>query len=275
MNISIGTQIYGLLDRLNEDFEGTIRMVRQIGFDAIEPLVVLREHQENTPMNFWALETLDRAIRCMAEVGLVVPSAHLMDLVGDPDQSSLEEIAATLKDLSHRFGIRCFVFSGLIDGQRKALSWAVLLEGAALRLLHDGISILFHNHDTEFQDGGDALALFLEKAPHISLQLDTGWVASASEEMAAVERFKDRIGALHMKDEYDEYLRSGYTHETMPLKAFCAIGSGGVRNREILGRLGALPSFSGSIVIDQDASSGDVFEDLRSGLEFIRESAGI
>lgn len=271
--ITIGTQIYGLASQLAEDFEGTIRSLRRMGFDAIEPLVVIAENQKGHPINFWALETLRRAKRVMDQEGMIIPSAHLMELIEDPAKADAGDISGILRQLKKEFAIPAFVFSGLISTQEEALSWAILLSRVASLVQDDGIRILYHNHDAEFQGGqpGDHLELFLTTASQVDLQMDTGWVGVATDELEVFERFKDRIGALHLKDEYPEFLRSGYDRTSIPSEAFSPIGSGGIRHDRILSRLSELPRFKGSLVIDQDASRQDMMEELRKGLSYIRK----
>lgn len=47
----IATQGFGLKKEFNADLTGTIRTLHNIGFQAIEPLILFREKQGNMPQN--------------------------------------------------------------------------------------------------------------------------------------------------------------------------------------------------------------------------------
>ena len=64
--------------------------------------------------------------------------------------------------------------------------------------------------------------------------------------------------------------------DSLPASAFAPIGAGAVRTEELVSAYLALPSASGNIIIDQDKCAGDRFDELRIGLEnlknYIREA---
>lgn len=80
------------------------------------------------------------------------------------------------------------------------------LELGALRagLADDGIELAWHNHDFEFRNVGDGLYpldLMFEAAPGLLWEADIGWLHAAGEDpLAWLEKYRDRIGALHIKD---------------------------------------------------------------------------
>ena len=50
----IAVQSFGLKKEFASDLTGTIRKIHEIGFDGIEPLILLQAEQGTMPKNVWA-----------------------------------------------------------------------------------------------------------------------------------------------------------------------------------------------------------------------------
>ena len=107
--------------------------------------------------------------------------------------------------------------------------------------------------------------------PKVLLQLDVGWAGIAKEKKKTAAKFSQRIASLHFKDFVAE-TRSLYTEETMPTERFAAVGSGEIHSAEVLAMRHTFPQFGGTFIIDQDHSSGDIFEDVAVGLDWLRKA---
>ena len=267
----IGVQMFGLYKELTEDFAGTLEELRGIGFEAAEPLVATIDRQGEIPRCIWTYELLEEGVRNLERLGMKMPSAHVGASVGE-DQPSVKELLGHLHRIHDICGAENFVFSGMFSDAQGAKAWAQLLGPLASEAKADGFSVLFHNHDDEFavitadKEKMTALDYFFRLAGEdVKMQLDIGWARMAGDEIAAAEKYADRIAELHFKDFNEEGLSGKYTRQTMPKEAFAAIGTGGVRMVEIVACSHKMKQFNGMYIIDQDMCAGSMLADLRTG----------
>ncbi len=186
-NTPISVQLYSLREKLNEDFEGTIRKVAEIGYIGVEPYGGLPVPAQE-------------AAKLFAELDLKVESSHLSVPIGDNKQKTLEDAAA--------YGLKTIVcpyqpreeFTTVDNVKRicETLNEAYANASAA------GFQYGYHNHDFEFKQIGDQTGYDIMRAeldPNIQLQVDTYWVKVGG--FDAAELVKDlgaRSPLLHIKD---------------------------------------------------------------------------
>lgn len=274
----IGVNTYGLGPQLTEDFEGTLRKVKEMGYDLIEPMVVLQEKQGKFPTNMWTFELLEKAAPVLKECGLTMHSAHTGAGIG-PLRLPAKNIAEKIRRVTEMTDIRLFVFSGMFKDDRGAKGWAHYLKALADQLDGTEAKIVYHNHNLELTpifSGGKIhypLDTFFEKVGEkVYLQLDFGWAAYAGDEEEIFDRYKDRIISLHCKDFAPGYCRSGKNMFKLPAAAFTAIGAGEVKTSRLVTKYLELPEVSGDIIIDQDKTTGDRMEDLQVGITTVRKA---
>lgn len=181
----IGLQLYTLRRPFAEDPFATLERIRETGYDAVE---------------FAAPLTMDFAAfgARMQEIGLDCPSAHvgLADLAGRPDA-----VLAMAKALGCRYLVMPYV-------EPQARDWAAVatkLMAFAPRARAEGLRLAYHHHDFEFEtaDGLHPFEFLLaETDPDlIQFELDVYWLKKAGEDpQAMIERLKDRVRLLHLKD---------------------------------------------------------------------------
>lgn len=185
----IALQLYSLRDDMAQDVEATLHRVKDMGYDGVE---------------FAGLfgRTPDEMRSLCAGLGLNPISAHVpfVDMMAAP-QKVLADYAA--------IGCRYVAIPYLTEEYRpgaakfdEVLSGARLLGETANRL---GMTLLYHNHDFEFQkmDGRYALDRLYEEIPAslLQTQLDTCWVNVGGENPAAyVRKYTGRAPVVHLKD---------------------------------------------------------------------------
>ena len=267
----IAVQSFGLKNEFETDFPGTIRKLREIGFDGIEPLILFQEKQGKMPKNVWAQDTQKIAFSAMRDLGMGIPSAHIGVGFGAFTMPAGNVIRGVLQ-AHEEYGIDTFVMTAPFSSAIVATHWAKLAKAVSDTVRPYGCRILYHNHDDEFHAvrGGTAMDLFLKRtSPDLMLEIDIGWAGIAGDEYEIVKRYRDKLYSLHLKDFYSQY-RSGYTRKDMPSPAFAPIGNGAIRSKEIIDLAKALPNFSGTYIIDQDKSNRSMLEDLKIGYDNIR-----
>lgn len=182
----IALQVYSVRDEAQADFEGTMRLVKEMGYDGVE---------------LAGTYDLGSAVACkkiLDEVGLELVSAHVnLDLLEDP---------AVLDDYA-RTGMKYIAIPWMeAPKDREALDAAVArIHAIAVNCKARGMQLLYHNHDFEFGKIGGAYILdtYYGTIPADLLQteLDTCWVNVGGENPADfVRKYSGRSPVVHLKD---------------------------------------------------------------------------
>ena len=185
----IALQLYSVRDDLEKDFEGTLKKVKELGYDGVEFAGLYGK----SPAEVKAL---------CEKYGLVPISAHVpfVDMMADP-----EKVLGDYAAIGCRFVAIPYLteeYRPGTDGFQKTIEGARLLGETAKKL---GMTLLYHNHDFEFAkiDGKYALDVLYDTVPADLLQteLDTCWVNVGGENPAAyVRKYTGRAPVVHLKD---------------------------------------------------------------------------
>ncbi len=187
--LPIAIQLYSVRDDAAADFKGTLEVIKAMGYEGVEFA------------GLYGYAPADIKAMC-EEIGLVPISAHVpyYDMVADPE--------GVLKDYAE-IGCKYVVIPYLTpecrpgtDGFAKVVENAALLGKVANSL---GMTLLYHNHDFEFEkiDGKYALEVLYDTVPAelLKTELDTCWVRVGGEEPAAyVRKYTGRAPIVHLKD---------------------------------------------------------------------------
>ncbi len=187
--LPIAIQLYSVRDEAAADFKGTLKAIKAMGYEGVE---------------FAGLHGYTAAdVKAMCEeVGLVPISAHVpyYDMVADPEGvlKAYAEIGCkyvAIPYLTPECRPGTDGFSGVVEN-------AAMLGKVARDL---GMTLLYHNHDFEFEkiDGKYALEVLYDTVPAdlLKTELDTCWVRVGGEEPAAyVRKFSGRAPVVHLKD---------------------------------------------------------------------------
>ena len=259
----IGVNLFGLRQLLKADRSGTLQKLRDIGIEAVEPLVPLGKNK---------LSALSHELEEYRALGFSIPSVHISPSLFGRKPEIISRDLLKIQDLT---GISVFVFSGMFSKKKAAQKWGNLLGETARATNSSGITVLYHNHTMEFAEVSDsgkaALDCFFDAAgPDVLLQLDIGWAGIAGDELAAERKYADRIAEIHCKD-FFEGAKGNYSVFTMPKTMFAPIGEGVMKTKEVLSHRGELPNFNGAVLIDQDHSAGNMLHDIEIGFRNLKE----
>jgi sugar phosphate isomerase/epimerase len=189
MSFPIALQLYSVREDLANDFEGTLRKVKALGYDGVE-FAGLFGHKP---------ETIKKLLK---EIGLTPISAHVpfANLVADPQG---------LVNAYAEIGCKYIVIPYLTPEYRpNGEKFKDVIEGAKIvgKTAQDhGLTLLYHNHDFEFQkiNGEYALDVLYKSVPAdlLQTQIDTCWVNVAGEDPAAyLRKYLGRSPVVHLKD---------------------------------------------------------------------------
>ena len=189
MKLPVAVQLYSVRDEMEKDFYGTIKLMKEIGYDGVEFAGLFGQNPEE--------------IKAFCdEIGIVPISAHV------PYYDLLENPEAVLSDYA-KIGCKYVAVPYLTEECRPGTDgFAATVEGIrkigeAAKAL--GIQLLYHNHDFEFVKIGEeyALDVLYSSIPEdlLKTEIDTCWVNVAGVNPAEyIEKYSGRAPVVHLKD---------------------------------------------------------------------------
>ncbi len=188
-NFKVGLQLYSVRDKMEADMEATLKKVKEIGYDCVEFAGYFGKSAEEVKA------LLDK-------YGLECISVHQ---TYDVFLDAPEENVKYLKTIGAKF---CAVPWMDISNQKghPGFDKAVSDISKVAKLLKDnGITMLYHNHDFEFEKfEGKYLFDWLYETVGLDLlkpEMDTCWIKYAGEDPCAyLEKYSGHIDVVHLKD---------------------------------------------------------------------------
>lgn len=177
-------QLYSVRDSMATDFEGTLKKVSELGYTNVE----FAGFYDRTP---------EQVNEILAKYNLKISGTHssLDDLI-----NNFDETVAFHKAIGNKNYI---IPSYNLSNQEKIDYFVEKVNEIAPKLKAEGINLGFHNHSGEFlmrEDGSVPYEQLIYRTD-IMLELDTFWAFVGMENpVAMMERIKDRIGFIHIKD---------------------------------------------------------------------------
>lgn len=196
----LGLQLYGVRDTMKEDFYGTLKAVRDMGYEYVE----FAGYYGKTASEIKA--TLD-------ELGLKCISVHQgLDFYNDDPDAAAEFLRS--------FGVKYSVIpwydrSKLADTDEWQATVERFTEVAKLLAKH-GMTLGYHNHEFEFDqlDGKYLYDLIFEQVEGIVPEIDTCWVHYAGLDPAAkIKEYKGKVEIVHLKDFVCKRLAGGPAYD--------------------------------------------------------------
>lgn len=183
----VGLQLFGVRDKMKEDFEGTLQAVKDMGYDYVEFAGFYDKPAEEV-----------KAI--LDKIGLTAISVHQGDqLYKEQGQAAVDY----LKTVGVQYcAIPWFPIEDFKNNWDKTITEFKEYSAA---LKKADIQLLYHNHDFEFEkiDGEyviDKLYAALD-SDVLNPEFDTCWVHYAGEDPCKyIEKYAGRVGVLHLKD---------------------------------------------------------------------------
>ena len=251
--LPVAVQVYSVRDDAEKDFAGTMKKIKEIGYDGVE----LAGLYGKEPAEIKA---------AIEAAGLQAVSAHV------PFQELVADMEGTIQKYVE-IGVKYIAIPYLMEEDRpgtpKFEGNVKLFEEIGKACKAHGIQTLYHNPDFEFikmPDGRYALDYIYDTIPADLLQteIDTCWVNVAGENPAAyVKKYSGRAPVVHLKDFYKEgkpgnmYQLIGTDVEEQENKGFFEfrpVGSGMQDFPSILEA--SLEAGAKWVVVEQDQSNG-------------------
>ena len=188
MYFPIALQLYSVRANMAEDFEGTLKKVKEMGYDGVEFA------------GLYGTSAADVKRMC-EEIGLIPVSAHVpfTDMMANPS------ILETYAEIGCRYVVIPYLNDEYRPGKEK---FQEVIEGAKLlgnKAKDLGLQLAYHNHDFEFTkiNGEYELDILYKAVPAelLQTQLDTCWVNVGGEDpVAYIRKYNGRAEMVHLKD---------------------------------------------------------------------------
>jgi sugar phosphate isomerase/epimerase len=188
--LPVGLQLYTVRDYLAADLIGTLKKVKAMGYDYVEP-AGLYDY------------TAEEFRKALDDIGLTAICAHVPYAAMKAD---IDKVIADYKTI----GINYIAIPYLEpDDRPDGKNYDEFLKNAyafGKKFAENGMTMLYHNHDFEFTklpDGRYALDAMYEGIPaeYLQTELDCCWVKVGGENPAAyIRKYAGRAPIVHLKD---------------------------------------------------------------------------
>lgn len=210
LGLPIGLQLYTVQDRIQADFDGTIRQVAAIGYRAVETNLTLagrgprelRLSFESLGLDWKSAHVggaelqgdLQKTIDQARDAGLdYLVCAFPIVLRPERFQPPAKDLGGFVMDVAHGFTLDDWKANADLFNKIGEQSWKA------------GIQFAYHNHNIEFRKFGATTGyeeLLRRTDPRlVKLELDCGWMVSAGQDpVEYLARYPGRYVMLHIKD---------------------------------------------------------------------------
>ncbi len=194
-NLKVGIQLYSLRDKMAEDMYGTLKAVKEMGYDYVE-------------LAGYSGKSAEEIRAMLDEIGLECISVHQLIT---PENGGMEAVEF-VKTLGAKYAAIPWY-----NAEEFNKNWDATIKKfteAGKFLAENGLSMLYHNHDFEFQkkDGEiiiDKLYSTIDEK-YLNPEFDTCWIKYAGyEPVEYLEKYKGRINVVHIKDFWAKKLANG------------------------------------------------------------------
>jgi sugar phosphate isomerase/epimerase len=249
----VGLQLYTLRQQAEADLPRTLQAIRDAGYDEIELYWSVYKHPAG------------ELKRMISDHGLHAPSGHF-------DYNGME----TKLDYAHELGVANFICpmlpkdmwnsaEGFRSAGKKFNQWGEQVQKA-------GMKFGFHNHNYEFRKFGQKTGLEIlmaETDPKlVQLEMDCYWVTQAgADPVAMMERYKDRVRMLHIKDRKPGFATSQELNGAA--QHFAEFGTGSINWAPIIEKAKAIGVKH--FFVEQDAIEGDPLKSVKISYEHARK----
>ena len=189
MTPPIALQLYTLRSELEQDFEGTLQQVADLGYAGVE----LAGYGERSAADVRKL---------LDGLGLKVAGAHVaLNLM----QDNLQQVLDDMETLGSAFISIPWLPPEMRNSADSFLRLGEQLNTIGAATKARGVQLCYHNHNFEFEqfDGVYALDLLYQHTDPLLVQaeIDAYWIQYAGvDPVAYIKQYADRVPLVHLKD---------------------------------------------------------------------------
>lgn len=221
---SIGIQLWSLPKLLSEDFEGTLKLLSQMGYHEVE-LYGPYTFSASSAQERWKSLTTVLGFEGSgyfghtgSEVKKMLEKYNLKSTSAHTDLDTLQMHMSQLGEAGHALGFEYVVLPAIPDDKRQSLDdykrIAEVFNKIGAEAKRNGLKFAYHNHGYGLQevDGIVPLHLILNGTDPdlVFLELDIYWTtAGGADPKAYLQQYKNRYHLMHIKDMKEKVHFSG------------------------------------------------------------------
>ena len=248
-HIPIGLEIYTVRRQIQADLRGTLKRIREIGYEEAELIPSLYGHS--------AAELK----KIFADAGLKTPS-------GGFDERAFP----TSFEYAKAVGLRYMMLSDLPVSEKAYHQGAIKLNEWGRKARDMGMRVAFHTHDDVFNkfNGVTGLDILLKETDPelVFFEMDCYWVAQAGQDpVQLLRRLGKRVRMLHLKDRKPGFPPS--TDTSRQSQHFTEVGSGSIDWPSILKLAQHLEI--DYYFVEQDETDIPVMESIQKSYNYLRK----
>ena len=280
--MEFGVQIFGCLAECKKNPDAFFKSLAEAGYKQIEPCILFddpvkmvenaridgNEFMERLAENIWKPDELPEYIQIMEKYGLKLSSVHVF-------ANNINQVADKMIEIAKKNNIKAYIVN--CNQQTIALEYEVFASecsNLSAILKERGIELWIHDNGTEIKTmveyNGNlvpVLSAILElcKKANVGVQIDVGWVLFGGiDPVKYLHEVKEYVRSIHFKDLKKDFAirRDG--------DIFACLGEGALKIKEILEWIPQNSSIT--VLIDQDASDGDIMEDIMKSYQVLCEA---
>lgn len=193
--LPVGVQLYSVRTDLAEDFYGTLKKVREMGYVGVE----FYGEYYGTP--------IVEVKRMCTELGLIPFSNHV------PFQQMIDNIDKVIEE-NHILGVQYIVFPYMDEASRpgndpeKFAETVAKITEIGKKVKEAGFQLLYHNHDFEFVNMADGTVGYnniFKDIEAVKPELDVCWADYAGYKPCEIlSKYSGNIPVVHCKDYFLE-----------------------------------------------------------------------
>ncbi len=261
----IGLQLYTVRDAMQQDPQGTLAKVAQIGYNSVEGATYTGSEK------FYGMDA-KTFTETLKQHGLIMPSSHYR--LGQEKTNGQETMGTLLHDWDKAVedaatvGIKYMVCAYLSAEERGDIDHykqlAEQFNKSAETCKKAGIQFCYHNHDFEFeeQNGQMPYDILLNNTDKdlVKMEMDIYWVTKANHDpIALMNQHPGRFPLWHVKD-----------MDNTSAHSFTEVGSGVIDFKKIFKQAdeAGLKYF----FVEQDKCPGSPFDSITKSYNYIKNN---
>ena len=198
----VALQLYSVRDDINRDFTGTLKKIKEMGFDGVE-------------FAGFAGKEVSEVKKIIDDLGLKAVSGHVPF---DAFLNSGAKVFSDYKSLGCKYVAIPWLDTNIAPGGEDFKNTLPKIRKIGEDAKAAGLTLLYHNHEFEFRktDGEYGLDVLYNSIPSefLATQIDTCWVkVSGLDPAEYVRKYKGRAPLVHLKDFIMEKDASGNLYE--------------------------------------------------------------
>lgn len=193
--LPVGVQLYSVRTDLAEDFYGTLKSVREMGYEGVEFYG-----------EYYGIPVVEVKRMC-TELGLIPFSNHV------PFQQMIDDIDKVIEE-NTILGVQYIVFPYMDEASRpgndpeKFAETVAKISEVGQKVKEAGFQLLYHNHDFEFVNMADGTLGYnniFKNIDNVKPELDVCWADYAGHNPCEIlAKYSKNVPVVHCKDYYLE-----------------------------------------------------------------------